>query len=84
MLNAKERMADAGAARVIYNPKRGKNKWHGIIAAARKVCDAICPFGEGVRLILRQRVGGSARALRAVRNTRVFQTETSIVADAAG
>jgi hypothetical protein len=33
------------------------------------------------RLILRPRVRGSARAVRAVRNTRVFQTETRVVAD---
>ena len=32
-------------------------------------------------MILRQRVRGSVRAVRAVRNTRVFQTETRVVAD---
>ena len=36
---------------------------------------------NGNRLILRQRVRGSVRAVRAVRNTRVFQTETRVVAD---
>jgi len=35
------------------------------------------------RVILRQRVRGSVRAVRAVRNTRVFLTETRVVADAA-
>jgi len=35
------------------------------------------------RLILCQRVRGSVRAVRAVRNTRVFQTETGVVADVA-
>jgi hypothetical protein len=33
------------------------------------------------RVILRQRIRGSVRAVRAVRNTRVFQTETRVVAD---
>lgn len=33
------------------------------------------------RLILRQMVRGSARAVRAIRNTRVFQTETRVIAD---
>jgi hypothetical protein len=32
-------------------------------------------------LILCQRVRGSARTVRAVQNTRVFQTETRVVAD---
>jgi hypothetical protein len=36
------------------------------------------------RQIPRQRVRGSARAVRAVRNTRVFQTETRVVADVPG
>jgi len=36
------------------------------------------------RLILHQRVRGSVRAVRAIRNTRVFQTETGVVADAHG
>ena len=34
------------------------------------------------RVILCQRVRGSVRAVRAVRNIRVFQPETSVVADA--
>jgi len=33
------------------------------------------------RVILRQRVPGSVRAVRAVQNTRVFLTETRVVAD---
>jgi hypothetical protein len=36
---------------------------------------------DGKHVILRQRVRGSVRAVRAVRNTRVFQTETRVVAD---
>jgi hypothetical protein len=35
-----------------------------------------------MRVIFRQRVRGSVRAVRAVRNTWVFQTETRVVADA--
>jgi len=34
------------------------------------------------RIILRQRGRGSIRAVRAVQNTRVFQMETSVVANA--
>jgi hypothetical protein len=45
--------------------------------------NATCRLGDGKRVILRQRVRGSVRAVRAVRNTRVFQTETGVVADAA-
>jgi len=81
--DAKYRKPDAGAASVIYNATRRKNKRHGIIAAAREVCNATRRLGDGSRLILRQRVRGSARAVRAVRNTRVFQTETRVVADVA-
>ena len=38
-------------------------------------------LGEGKRVILRHRVQGSVRAVRAVQNTRVFLTETRVVAD---
>jgi hypothetical protein len=82
--DAKKRKREAGAASVIYNAMRRKNKMHGIIAAARGVCNATRRLGHGSHLILRQRVRGSARAVRAVRNTRVFQTETRVVADARG
>ena len=44
-------------------------------------CNATRRLGDGKRLILRQRVRGSVRAVRAVRNTRVFQTETGVDAD---
>jgi hypothetical protein len=54
---------------------------HGIIAAARVDCNATRRLGDGSPQILRQRVRGSARAVRAVRNTRVFQMETRVVAD---
>ena len=38
-------------------------------------------LGDGKRVIPPQRVRGFIRAVRAVRNTRVFQTETRVVAD---
>jgi pyridoxal biosynthesis lyase PdxS len=79
--DAKYRKPDAGAASIIYNATRRKNMSHGIIAAARDVCNATRSLGDGSHLILRQRVRGSARAVRAVRNTRVFQMESRVVAD---
>ena len=45
------------------------------------VCNATRRLGDGQRVILRQRVRGSVRAVRAVRNTRVFLTEIRVVAD---
>jgi hypothetical protein len=44
-------------------------------------CNATRRLGDGKPVILRQRVRGSIRAVRAVRNTRVFQKETGVVAD---
>jgi hypothetical protein len=38
-------------------------------------------LGDRQSVILRQRVRGSVRAVRAVRNTWVFQTETRVIAD---
>jgi len=38
-------------------------------------------LGDGKHEILRQRVRASARAVRPIRNPRVFQTETRCVAD---
>jgi hypothetical protein len=46
-------------------------------------CNATRRLGDGQRVILRQRVRGSVRAVRAVWNTHVFQTETRVVADEA-
>jgi hypothetical protein len=37
---------------------------------------------DGQCVIIRQRVRGYVRAVRAVRNTRVFQTETRVIANA--
>jgi hypothetical protein len=48
------------------------------------LCNATCRLGDWQRVIMRQRVRGSVSAVRAVRNTQVFQTETRVVADAAG
>jgi len=45
------------------------------------LCNATRRLGNGKHLILHQRVRGSIRAVRAVRNTRVFQTQTRVVAD---
>jgi hypothetical protein len=78
--DTKERKPDAGVASIIYNMTHCSNKRHGIIAAAREVCNATRRVGDGSRLILRPRVQGSARSARAVRNTRVFQAETRVVA----
>jgi len=54
---------------------------HGIIAAASDECNATRRLGDGWRLIHWQKVRSSTRAVRAVRNTRLFQTETRVVAD---
>jgi hypothetical protein len=45
------------------------------------LCNASHRLGDRQRVILRQRVRGSVRAVRAVRNTRVFQMETRVVAN---
>jgi hypothetical protein len=46
------------------------------------LCNATHRLGDRQRVTLRQRVRDSVRAIRAVRNTRVFLTETRVVADA--
>jgi hypothetical protein len=45
------------------------------------LCNATRRLGNWQRVILLQRVRGSVRAIRAIRNTRDFQTETRVVAD---
>jgi len=45
------------------------------------LCNETRLLGDGKRVILRQRVKGSVQAIRAVRNTRLVQTETRVVAD---
>jgi hypothetical protein len=79
--DAKYRKPDGGAASVIYNATHHTNQMHGIISAAREVSDTTRHLCDGSHLILSQRVEGSARGIRAVRNTRGFQTETTLVAD---
>jgi len=81
IVDAKSRKPDTRAASVIYNAMRRKNMRHGLIAAARVVCNVTRRLGDRSRLILHQRVQGSVRAVRVVRNTRVFQAETIVVAD---
>jgi hypothetical protein len=79
--NTKERKPDAGAARVISNATCRTNRRHGILAATMEVFNATYRLGDGSRLILRHKVRGSVRAVRAVQNTQVLQTETGVVAD---
>jgi len=50
----------------------------------RYVCNATLRQGDKERVILRQRVRGSVRAVRGVRNIPVFLTETTAAADAKG
>jgi len=45
------------------------------------LCNATRRLGDRKLVILCQRVQGSIRAVRVVRNTQVFQTETRVVAD---
>ena len=45
------------------------------------LCNVTRRLGDGQRVVLRQRVRGSVRAVGAVRNTRVFLIETGVVAD---
>ena len=75
--DGKEMKPDAGVAsvhRVIYNATLRKNKKHGIIAAARAVCNATCLLCDESYLLHCQRVRDSVRAIRAARNPRVFLT----------
>jgi hypothetical protein len=81
ILDAKKRKPEAGAASVIYNAMLRKNRRNGIIGSAREVCNETCRLGDVSCLMLHPRVRGSARAVRAIRNTPVFQTETRVVAD---
>jgi hypothetical protein len=64
-------------ASVIYNAMYRKTKRHGIIATAVEVCNATRPLGNKPGHILRQSVRGYVRAIRAIKNTPAFLTETS-------
>jgi len=48
------------------------------------LCNVTRHLGDGKRVIVHQRLQGSVRAIRAVWNTQVFQTETRVVADGSG
>jgi len=53
----------------------GAKRWRSVCNATHRLCD-------GKRVTLCQTVRGSFRAVSAVSNTCVFQTETRVVADA--
>ena len=83
-LGAKYTKTDAGEGTihgVTYNAIHRKDKRHRTIAAGGPVCNATCRWGDGSCLICCQRVDGSVRAVRAVRVTRVFMTETRFTTD---
>jgi hypothetical protein len=80
ILDAKQTKPDGGVASIIHNAMCHKIRRHGIIPTAREVCNTTRRFGDRSRLIFYQRVQGSVRAIRAVRNTPVRQTETGAVA----
>jgi hypothetical protein len=76
--------ADVVFPRMLYCDSRCSQTLTGLSPAlpGALLCNATRRLGDGQRVILRQRVRGSVRAVRAVRNTRVFQTESGVVADA--
>jgi hypothetical protein len=69
--------------RMLYCDSRCSQTLQGLWPAlpGTLLCIATRRQGDRRRGILRQRVQGSVRAVRAVRNTLVFQTETRVVAD---
>jgi len=69
--------------RMLYCDSRCSQTFPGLSPAlpGALLCNATCCLGDGKRVILRHRVRGSVRAVRAVQNTRVVQTETRVVAD---
>jgi len=69
--------------RMLYCDSRCSQTFPGLSLAlpGALLCNATRRLGDGQRVILRQSVRGSVRAVRAVRNSRVFQTETTVVAD---
>ena len=58
---------------------------HRILGAnyRRNISNVTRHLGDGKHVILRQIVRGSVRAVRAVRNTQVFMTESRVITDAA-
>jgi len=69
--------------RILYCDSRCSQTLPGLSPAlpGALLCNVTRLLGDEKHVILRQRVRGSVRAIRAVRNTRVFQTETRVVAD---
>ena len=69
--------------RMLYCDSRSSQMLPGLSPAlpGALLCNATCRRGDGKRVILHHRVRGSIKAVRAVRNTRVFQTETRVVPD---
>jgi hypothetical protein len=69
--------------RMLYCDSRCSQTLPGLLPAlpGALLDNATRRLGDGKCVILRQRVRGSVRAVKAVRNTLVFQTETSVVAD---
>jgi hypothetical protein len=78
--------ADVVFPRMLYCDSRCSQTLTGLSPAlpGALLCYATRGLGDVQRVILHQRVRGSVRAVRAFRNTRVFQTESEVVADAAG
>jgi len=79
-----QRKPDIGAATVtgvLYNTTPHKNERHGMIAAAGAVSNLTRWMGNGLHLIHRQWVRGAAKAVRAVRTTRVFLMGSRFVAN---
>jgi hypothetical protein len=69
--------------RMLYCDSRCSQTLPGLLLALPGAlqCNATRRLGDGKLVILRQRVRGSVKAVRGVRYTRVFQTETAVVAD---
>jgi hypothetical protein len=70
--------------RMLYCDARCSQTLPGLSPALPRalLCTATRRQVDRKRVTLRQRVRASVRAVRAVRNSRVFQTETTVVADA--
>jgi hypothetical protein len=79
--DTKFRKPDVGVVSAIYIVMRHKNKRLVIIADPREVCNASCQLCDLLCRIPCQKVRRSVKAVRAVRNTCVFPTETRVVAD---
>jgi hypothetical protein len=74
---------DAVFPRMLYCDSRCSQTLPGLSPAlpGALLCNVTRRLGDGKCVILCRRVRGSVRAVRAVRNTWVFHTETSVVAD---